>query len=123
MSCYLAPMPNLPEPSHETSSFEHWQQTFSRGQLSGPSVEYWSSPERPPRQGSTQVERITLLGESFSAIRESIRDSEAGSPHSASPRRFRSPTGNAGIHEILFAQQSRLGTVVGAGEGPPSTYF
>ena len=44
-----------------------------------------------------------LLGEAFSAVRETIRDSEAGSPHPASPRRFRSPSGNAGIHEISFA--------------------
>ena len=61
--------------------------------------------------------------EALSAVREAIRDSEAGSPHPASPRRFRSPTGNAGIHEIWSAQQSRLGTAVGADQGPPSAYF
>ena len=63
-----------------------------------------------------------LLGEALSAVREAIRDSEAGSPHPSSPRRFRSPTGNAGIHEISSAQ-SRLGTAVGADQGPPSAYF
>ena len=38
-----------------------------------------------------------LLGEALSTVREAIRHSEAGSPRPASPRRFRSPTGNAGI--------------------------
>ena len=42
--------------------------------------------------------RKHLLGEALSAVREAIRDSEAGSPHPASPRRLRSPTSNAGIH-------------------------
>ena len=41
-------------------------------------------------------------------------------PHPASPRRSRSPTGIAGIHEISPAQQSRPGTAVGACQGPPS---
>ena len=43
-----------------------------------------------------------LLGEALSAVREAIRDRD-GSPHPASPRRFRSPTGTAGIHEISSA--------------------
>ena len=64
-----------------------------------------------------------FLGEALSAVREAICDSEAGSPHPASPRRFRSPTGNAGIHEISSAQQSRLGTAVGADQGPSLAYF
>ena len=55
-----------------------------------------------------------LLGKALSAVREAVRDSEAGSPHPSFPRRFRSPTGNAGIHEASSAQQSRLGTAVGA---------
>ena len=61
-----------------------------------------------------------LLGEALSAAREAIRDSEAGPPHPASPRRFRSPTENAGIHEIPSARPSRSGTAVGACQGPPS---
>ena len=65
----------------------------------------------------------TIPGEALSAVHEAIRDSEAGSPHPTSPRRFRSLTGNAGIHEISSAQQSRLGTAVGADQGPPSAYF
>ena len=64
-----------------------------------------------------------LLGEALSAVREAIRDSEAESRHQASPRRFRSPTGNVGIHKISSAQQSRLGTAVGADQGPPSAYI
>ena len=65
----------------------------------------------------------TFLGEALAAVREAIRDSKAGSPHLASPRRFRSPTGNAGIDEISSAQQSRLRTAVGAEQGPPSAFF
>ena len=64
-----------------------------------------------------------MLGEALSAVREAIRDSEAGSPHPAYPRRFRSPTGNAGIHEISSAQLSHLGTAVGGDQGPSSAYF
>ena len=63
-----------------------------------------------------------MLGEALSAVREAIRDSEAGSPHPPSPRRFRGPTGNAGIHEISSARQSRSGTAVGACQGPPSEF-
>ena len=61
-----------------------------------------------------------LPDEALSAVREAIRDSEAGSPPPAFLRRFRSPTQNAGIHEISSAQQPRPGTVVGACQGPPS---
>ena len=61
-----------------------------------------------------------FLGEALSAVREAIRDSEAGSPHPASPRRFRSPTGNAGIHKILSALGPCPGTAVSACQGPPS---
>ena len=52
-----------------------------------------------------------LLGEELSAVCEAIRDNEAVSPHPASPRRFRSSTGNAGTHEISPAQQSRPATL------------
>ena len=44
-----------------------------------------------------------LLGEEISAVRKAIRESEAGSAHPASSRRFCIPTGNAGIHEISSA--------------------
>ena len=64
-----------------------------------------------------------FLGGALSAVRKANRDSEAGSPYPAFPRRFRSPTGNSGIHKISSAQQSRLGTAVGADQGPPSAFF
>ena len=48
-----------------------------------------------------------FLGEALSAVRESFRDSEANSTHPASPYRFRTPTGNAEIHEVLSAPQAR----------------
>ena len=44
-----------------------------------------------------------LLGEALSAIREAIRDSETWLAHPASSGRFRTPTGNTGIHEISSA--------------------
>ena len=69
------------------------------------------------------MERENSLGEALSAVREAICDREAGSPHLTSPRRFRSPTGNAEIHEILSAQQSRLGIAVSADQSPPLAYF
>ena len=47
-----------------------------------------------------------LLGEALSAISEAIRERETGLAHPASPRRFHTPTGNAGIHEISSAPQS-----------------
>ena len=62
------------------------------------------------------------LGEDLSAVREAIRNSEAGSPHPALPRRFHSPTGNAGIDEISSARQSCLGTAVGVDQGSCSAY-
>ena len=49
------------------------------------------------------------LEEALSAVREAIRDSETGSSHPVPPCRFRSPTGNAGIHEISSALPSRWG--------------
>ena len=67
------------------------------------------------------MEREKLLGEALSVVREVLRDREAGSPHPASPRRFRSPTGNSEVHQI--SSGSRLGTTVGADQDPASAYF
>ena len=67
-----------------------------------------------------------LLGEALSAVRDAIRESEAGSAHPTSSCRFCSPTGNAGIHEISSAQQPCLLSAVSACQGPHSefsTYF
>ena len=111
------------EPSHKKISFEHWQQLFCRGQSSRHSVGYRSPGGRPPRQGSTQVERNKFLGKALSAVCEEIRESKTGLPHPASTRRFRRPTGNAKIHDNSSAQQSRFGTAVRADQGPPSAFF
>ena len=66
-----------------------------------------------------------LLGEALSAVREEFRDSETGLAHRASAGRFRTPTGNAGIHEISSSPQSCSLTTASVCQGPPrsSTYF
>ena len=51
-----------------------------------------------PRNHASGV-REKLLGEAISAVREEIRDSETGSAHPASPRRFRTCTANAGTNK------------------------
>ena len=61
----------------------------------------------------------TLLGEALSAVREAIRDSETGLAHPASAGRFRTRTGNVGIHGISFAPQSCSLTAASACQGPP----
>ena len=66
-----------------------------------------------PRQWRGKI----LLGEAFSAVREEIRDSETGLANPASVGRFRTPTGNAGIHEISSAPPSL--TAASACQGPP----
>ena len=63
----------------------------------------------------------TLLGEARSAVPEAIRDTETGLAHPASAGRFRTPTGNAGIHEFLSAPQSCSLTVAICCQFP--TYF
>ena len=47
-----------------------------------------------------------LLGEALSAVREAIRDTETGLANPASAGRFRTSTGNTGIHEISSRPQS-----------------
>ena len=67
-----------------------------------------------------------LLGEALSDVREAIRERETGLAHPASSRRFRTPTGNVGIHEISSAPQSCSLTVASVCQGPLSefsTYF
>ena len=60
-----------------------------------------------------------LLGEALYAVREKIRDAETGLANPASVGRFRTPTGNAGIHEISSAPQSCSLTATSACQGPP----
>ena len=72
------------------------------------------------------VERENFLGEALSALREAIRENEAGSAHLASSRRFHTPTGNEGIQENSSTPQSGPLTGASAGQGLPSefsTYF
>ena len=69
-----------------------------------------------------------MLGDALSAVHEAIREREieTGLAHPASAGRFRTPTGNSGIQEILSASQSCSLTAASACQGPPSefsTYF
>ena len=66
------------------------------------------------------------LGEVLSAVREAIRETKTGLARPASAGRFRTPTGNAGIHEISSTPQSCSLTAASACQGRPSefsTYF
>ena len=73
----------------------------------------------PRAKGPRQWRGKILLGEAFSAVREEIRDTETGLANPASVGRFRTPTGNAGIHEISSAPQSCSLTATSACQGPP----
>ena len=67
-----------------------------------------------------------FLGEALSVVRETMRESEAGSAHPASSRQFCTPTGNARIHKISSVPQSCPLTAASACQGPSSkfsTYF
>ena len=67
-----------------------------------------------------------LLGGALSDVRQAFRESETGLAHSASSRRFRTRTGNAGIHDNSSAPQSCMFTAARACQGPHSefmTYF
>ena len=67
-----------------------------------------------------------MLGEAHSALYEAFHESDTGLAHPASPGRFRTPTGNAEIHEISYASQPCSSTAASACQGPPSeflTYF
>ena len=63
-----------------------------------------------------------MLGEALSAVREEIHECETGLAHPASAGRFRTPTGNAGIHEISSAPQSCSLTTVSACQGLPRSF-
>ena len=52
----------------------------------------------PRANDSRQWRGKHLLGEALSAVREESLQSETGFAHPASAGRFRTPTGNAGIH-------------------------
>ena len=65
-----------------------------------------------------------MLGDALSAVHEAIREREieTGLAHPASAGRFRTPTGNSGIQEILSASQSCSLTAASACQGPPSWF-
>ena len=60
-----------------------------------------------------------MLGEAPSALCEEIRDSETGLANLASAGRFRTPTGNTGIHKLSSAPQSCSLAAASACQGPP----
>ena len=59
-----------------------------------------------------------LLGEALSAVREAIRDTETGLANPASAGRFRTSTGNTGIHEISSRPQSCSFSAADADQSP-----
>ena len=63
-----------------------------------------------------------MLGEALSGVREEIYDRETGLAQPASAGRFRTPTGNVGIHEISSAPQSCSLTAASACQGPLSEF-
>ena len=69
---------------------------------------------KDPRQWTGK----NLLGEALSAVREAIRDTETGLANPASAGRFRTSTGNTGIHEISSRPQSCSFSAADAGQGP-----
>ena len=73
---------------------------------------------KDPRQWRGKI----FLGEALSAVHEAIRDSETRLAHPDSAGRFRTPTGNAGIHQILSAPQSCSLTAASACQGPLSDF-
>ena len=64
------------------------------------------------------MERKKLLGEALSAFRKEIRDTETGLANPASGGRFRTSTGNTGIHEISSRPQSCSFSAASADQGP-----
>ena len=73
----------------------------------------------PRAKNPRQWRGENLLSEAHSAIRKAFRDRETGLAHPASAGRFRTPTGNAGIHEISSAPQPCSLTAANAGQGLP----
>jgi len=72
----------------------------------------------PRAKGPRQWRGKILLGEALSAVREEIRDTETGLANPASAGWFRTPMGNAGIHEVSSAPQSCSLTAASACQGP-----
>ena len=80
----------------------------------------------PRAKGPPQWRGNILLGEALSAVRDEIRDTETGLANPSSAGWFRTPMGNAGIHEVSSAPQSCSLTAASACQGPFKefpTYF
>ena len=72
----------------------------------------------PRAKGPRQWRGKILLGEALSAVREDIRDTETGLANPGSAGWFRTPMGNAGLHEVSSAPQSCSLTAASACQGP-----
>ena len=72
----------------------------------------------PRAKGPRQWRGEILVGEALSAVRKEIRDTETGLANPASAGWFRTPMGNAGIHEVSSAPQSCSLTAASACQGP-----
>ena len=75
--------------------------TVGQSQPSGPNVGFGLRADDPRAKCPRR-----WRGEALSAVREEIRDSETGLANPASAGWFRTPMGNAGIHEVSSAPQS-----------------
>ena len=73
----------------------------------------------PRTKGPRQWRGKSLLGVALASVREEIRDSETGLANPAFVGLFRTPTGNAGIHEISSVPQLYSLTAASACQGPP----
>ena len=72
----------------------------------------------PRAKGPHQWRGKILLVEALSAVREEIRDTETGLANPASAGWFRTPMGNAEIHEVSCEPQSCSLTATSACQGP-----
>ena len=101
------------EPRHETSALSTGKKRSAEASLLDP---VWGIGIRvdDPRANDPRLWRgRNLLSEALSAVQEAIRDSETGLAHPASSGRCRTPTGNAGMHEISSEPQSYSLTAAG----------
>ena len=65
------------------------------------------------------MDKKPLLGEAFSAVREPIRDGEAGSTHPTSPSRLRTCAANARAKKL----RPRRGRAVNSGQRSQRFFF
>ena len=106
------------EPRHEISPLSTGNKQLAEARPLDPVWGIGFRADDPRAKDPRQWRGKYLLGEALSAVREEIRDSETGLANPASAGRFRTPTGNAGIHEISSAPQSCSMTAASACQGP-----